>query len=127
MALLAAPRPGAAGRQGNTVGAYLCADLACSLSVCVGGGGGKEAGRGRPARGRNAHPRAEDRPPARQPPGVPGEDRCRRHGSVSHRAMPLPYAGSAGPAPQRVRTDAAERVGGCSSDPLRVSHACVVL
>ncbi|WP_428815179.1 FBP domain-containing protein [Streptomyces albus subsp. chlorinus] len=42
MALLAAPRPGAAGRQGNTVGAYLCADLACSLSVCVGGGGGKK-------------------------------------------------------------------------------------
>jgi hypothetical protein len=29
--LLVAPRAGAAGRQGNTVGAYVCADLACSL------------------------------------------------------------------------------------------------
>ena len=31
--LLAAPRAGAAGRQANTVGAYICADLACSLYV----------------------------------------------------------------------------------------------
>ncbi len=33
VALLAAPKVGASGRQGNTVGAYLCADLACSLYV----------------------------------------------------------------------------------------------
>lgn len=31
--LLTAPRAGAAGRQGNTVGIYMCADLACSLYV----------------------------------------------------------------------------------------------
>ena len=31
VALFAAPLAGAAGRQGNTVGEYLCADLACSL------------------------------------------------------------------------------------------------
>ncbi|MFT2019635.1 FBP domain-containing protein [Streptomyces sp. 796.1] len=31
--LLAARKAGAAGRQGNTVGAYICADLACSLYV----------------------------------------------------------------------------------------------
>ncbi|MGN0062649.1 MAG: FBP domain-containing protein [Nocardioides sp.] len=31
MALMVAPRPGASGRNGNTVGTYLCADLACSL------------------------------------------------------------------------------------------------
>ncbi|NPC96868.1 FBP domain-containing protein [Nocardioides sp. zg-DK7169] len=31
MALMVAPRAGAAGRAGNTVGTYLCADLACSL------------------------------------------------------------------------------------------------
>lgn len=31
MALMAAPRAGAAGRNGNTIGTYLCADLACSL------------------------------------------------------------------------------------------------
>ena len=29
--LLAARKAGAAGREGNTVGAYICADLACSL------------------------------------------------------------------------------------------------
>ncbi len=29
--LLTAPRAGAAGRQANSVGAYMCADLACSL------------------------------------------------------------------------------------------------
>ncbi|MCZ7432884.1 FBP domain-containing protein [Streptomyces sp. WMMC1477] len=29
--LLVAPRAGAAGRQGNSVGQYICADLACSL------------------------------------------------------------------------------------------------
>ncbi|MEU3570197.1 FBP domain-containing protein [Kitasatospora sp. NPDC036755] len=31
VALLAARRAGAAGREGNTVGTYICADLACSL------------------------------------------------------------------------------------------------
>lgn len=31
VALMVAPRPGAAGRAGNTVGTYLCTDLACSL------------------------------------------------------------------------------------------------
>lgn len=31
VALMVARRPGAAGRGGNTVGAYLCTDLACSL------------------------------------------------------------------------------------------------
>ncbi|MFI5619760.1 FBP domain-containing protein [Streptomyces sp. NPDC051567] len=31
--LLAAPLAGAAGRQGNTVGIYVCADLACPLYV----------------------------------------------------------------------------------------------
>ena len=31
--LLAAPLAGPAGRQGNTVGIYMCADLACSLYV----------------------------------------------------------------------------------------------
>ncbi|KUO13376.1 FBP domain-containing protein [Streptomyces sp. DSM 15324] len=33
VALMVAPRAGLAGRQGNSVGAYLCADLACSLYV----------------------------------------------------------------------------------------------
>ncbi|KUL37482.1 hypothetical protein ADL22_21215 [Streptomyces sp. NRRL F-4489] len=33
VSLLAARRAGPAGRQGNTVGTYLCADLACSLYV----------------------------------------------------------------------------------------------
>lgn len=33
VALMVAPRAGAAGRKGNTVGTYLCADLACSLYV----------------------------------------------------------------------------------------------
>lgn len=33
IALLVAPRAGEAGRQGNSVGLYLCADLACSLYV----------------------------------------------------------------------------------------------
>ncbi len=28
-----APRAGKAGKQGNSVGAYMCADLACSLYV----------------------------------------------------------------------------------------------
>ncbi|GAA4513165.1 FBP domain-containing protein [Actinoallomurus oryzae] len=42
VSLLAAPRAGAAGRQGNTVGAYMCADLACSLYVR----GRKETGLG---------------------------------------------------------------------------------
>ncbi|MCP9945387.1 FBP domain-containing protein [Streptomyces somaliensis] len=31
--LLVAPRAGAAGRDGNTVGLYVCSDLACSLYV----------------------------------------------------------------------------------------------
>ncbi len=31
--LFAAPLAGAAGREGNTVGAYVCADLACSLYI----------------------------------------------------------------------------------------------
>ena len=31
--LLVAPRAGKAGQQGNTVGAYMCSDLACSLYV----------------------------------------------------------------------------------------------
>jgi hypothetical protein len=31
VALFAARRAGAAGREGNTVGTYICADLACSL------------------------------------------------------------------------------------------------
>ncbi|WP_405653076.1 FBP domain-containing protein [Streptomyces sp. RK9] len=33
IALLVAPRAGEAGRQGNSVGLYVCADLACSLYV----------------------------------------------------------------------------------------------
>jgi treble-clef zinc-finger protein len=33
VSLLVAARAGASGRQGNTVGAYVCADLACSLYV----------------------------------------------------------------------------------------------
>ncbi|MFB7617385.1 FBP domain-containing protein [Kitasatospora sp. NPDC056181] len=33
VALLAARRAGAAGREGNTVGTYVCADLQCSLYV----------------------------------------------------------------------------------------------
>jgi hypothetical protein len=33
VALLSARRSGAAGRQGNTVGQYMCADLSCSLYV----------------------------------------------------------------------------------------------
>ncbi|WP_354641415.1 FBP domain-containing protein [Kitasatospora camelliae] len=33
VALLTARRAGAAGREGNTVGTYICADLACSLYV----------------------------------------------------------------------------------------------
>lgn len=33
IALFVAPRVGAAGRQGNTVGTYMCVDLACSLYV----------------------------------------------------------------------------------------------
>jgi hypothetical protein len=31
VALFAARRAGSAGREGNTVGMYICADLACSL------------------------------------------------------------------------------------------------
>lgn len=33
IALLVAPRAGAAGRNGNTVGTYICADLACSAHL----------------------------------------------------------------------------------------------
>lgn len=35
VALFAAARPGAKGRQGDTVGTYVCADLACSQHVRV--------------------------------------------------------------------------------------------
>jgi hypothetical protein len=41
VALMVAPRTGKAGQQGNTVGEYLCTDLACSLYVR-----GKKAVRG---------------------------------------------------------------------------------
>ncbi|WP_395297950.1 FBP domain-containing protein [Kitasatospora hibisci] len=33
VSLLVAPRAGRAGKQGNSVGAYICSDLACSLYV----------------------------------------------------------------------------------------------
>ena len=33
VALLAAPRPGKAGREGNTIGTYVCTDLRCSTYV----------------------------------------------------------------------------------------------
>jgi hypothetical protein len=33
VALFAARRAGSAGRAGNTVGTYICADLACSLYI----------------------------------------------------------------------------------------------
>jgi len=33
VALFAAPRAGSAGRNGNTVGTYICADLACSRYI----------------------------------------------------------------------------------------------
>ncbi|MEV7179615.1 FBP domain-containing protein [Kitasatospora sp. NPDC093679] len=33
VSLMVAPRAGLAGRQGNSVGAYICSDLACSLYV----------------------------------------------------------------------------------------------
>jgi hypothetical protein len=33
VSLMVAPRAGKAGRQGNSVGTYICADLACSLYV----------------------------------------------------------------------------------------------
>lgn len=33
VSLMVAPRAGRAGRQGNSVGTYICADLACSLYV----------------------------------------------------------------------------------------------
>ncbi|MBS2963059.1 FBP domain-containing protein [Actinocrinis puniceicyclus] len=33
VSLFAAPKAGASGRQGNTVGTYICADLACPLYV----------------------------------------------------------------------------------------------
>lgn len=33
VSLLVAPKAGPAGRQGNSVGAYICSDLACSLYV----------------------------------------------------------------------------------------------
>ncbi|MER6298960.1 FBP domain-containing protein [Kitasatospora sp. NPDC001539] len=33
VSLLVAPRAGQAGKQGNSVGAYMCSDLACSLYV----------------------------------------------------------------------------------------------
>ncbi|BDI21955.1 FBP domain-containing protein [Herbiconiux sp. L3-i23] len=33
VSLFSAPRAGDAGREGNTVGTYICADLACSLTI----------------------------------------------------------------------------------------------
>ncbi|MFB7297319.1 FBP domain-containing protein [Streptomyces rubiginosohelvolus] len=42
VSLLVAPKPGKAGKQGNSVGAYMCSDLACSLYVR----GKKDAGVG---------------------------------------------------------------------------------
>ncbi|MBO4255142.1 FBP domain-containing protein [Streptomyces griseorubiginosus] len=42
VSLMVAPRAGKAGQQGNSVGAYICSDLACSLYVR----GKKEAGPG---------------------------------------------------------------------------------
>ncbi|WP_416904143.1 FBP domain-containing protein [Micromonospora echinospora] len=42
VSLLVAPKAGKAGQQGNSVGTYLCADLACSLYVR----GKKDAGAG---------------------------------------------------------------------------------
>jgi hypothetical protein len=35
VSLFSAPKSGAAGERGNTVGTYLCADLACSLLIRV--------------------------------------------------------------------------------------------
>ncbi len=35
VALFSAPRAGEAGRDGNTVGTYICADLACSLTIRI--------------------------------------------------------------------------------------------
>ncbi|WP_338702652.1 FBP domain-containing protein [Streptomyces sp. Q6] len=42
VSLLVAPKAGKAGKQGNSVGAYMCSDLACSLYVR----GKKDAGAG---------------------------------------------------------------------------------
>ncbi|MEV5610593.1 FBP domain-containing protein [Streptomyces sp. NPDC052225] len=42
VSLLVAPKAGKAGKQGNSVGAYMCSDLACSLYVR----GKKDAGSG---------------------------------------------------------------------------------
>ncbi|MET9493721.1 FBP domain-containing protein [Streptomyces sp. NPDC006552] len=42
VALMVAPKAGKAGKQGNSVGAYMCSDLACSLYVR----GKKDAGMG---------------------------------------------------------------------------------
>jgi hypothetical protein len=42
VSLMVAPRAGRAGQQGNSVGAYMCDDLACSLYVR----GKKDAGPG---------------------------------------------------------------------------------
>jgi hypothetical protein len=53
--LFAAPRAGAAGRQGNTVGTYICADLACSL-----------------------HARGLVKLPGPQPEALPPEERAHR-------------------------------------------------
>jgi hypothetical protein len=35
VSLFSAPRAGEAGRDGNTVGTYICADLACSLTIRI--------------------------------------------------------------------------------------------
>ncbi|MFI7382346.1 FBP domain-containing protein [Streptomyces sp. NPDC049813] len=42
VSLMVAPKAGKAGKQGNSVGAYMCSDLACSLYVR----GKKDAGQG---------------------------------------------------------------------------------
>ncbi|MFI6850564.1 FBP domain-containing protein [Kitasatospora sp. NBC_00085] len=42
VSLMVAPKAGPAGRQGNSVGAYMCSDLACSMYVR----GSKDAGAG---------------------------------------------------------------------------------
>lgn len=56
VSLLAARRAGVLGRQGNTVGTYLCADLACSLYVRGASGPSSPAGTRRPCRWRSGSP-----------------------------------------------------------------------
>lgn len=54
VALFVAPLAGASGRQGNTVGEYLCADLACSLYLR-----GKKSPKGRLVRHEETIPPAD--------------------------------------------------------------------